>query len=147
MVMKWNTCSFSKGQLNFWCAASDITKLNTQGRISVPFKVSSDDAAISLRWVCLLTHLFTRLSLCTSFNTASNNILIIIAKKWFVDAYSQPYCVRIHDLDSYTYQCAYCSVVGPHPLRSCVFMRVCTLVLRLPACQALLTHSRISFHQ
>ena len=51
-----------------------------------------------------------------------------------------------HDLDNELINVAYFSVdwFGPHSRRSCVFMWVYTLTLRLPACQAVRVHKLVS---
>ena len=51
--------------------------------------------------------------------------------------------MRLMTLTTLHINAAYCCVVGPHPFRSCVFIWMCTLALRLPACQGALMHSQL----
>ena len=70
----------------------------------------------------------------------------IIARNCWVSAYSQSYCVKckLMTLTTIHINAAYHSVYTPP--RSCVFMWVCTLVLRLHVRQYLRIHELISIN-
>ena len=71
--------------------------------------------------------------------------LLLMEIYLYMNVYSQSYCVKCPLMTVTTIHIngMYCSVFDPG---SCIFMWVCTLALRLPACQAVLIMcSRIKF--